>query len=376
MHVKDLPTPSLILDIERLEKNLNHMAERAQQLGVQLRPHVKTAKCAEVSKRATKGQAGGITVSTLKEAEYFCAHGFEDIIYGVGIVPGKMAAIDDIQQKGATVRITLDNPEMAHAIVGAASGLQTNFGVTIEINSGANRGGVLPEDDRLIEIGQIINKSRNLRIQGVLSHAGHAYLCQNTAAIIDVAEQERAAVVLAAKRLEAANIPCAMVSVGSTPTALFAQHLDGITEMRPGVYTLFDISQQVLGCCNDDDIAVSVLASVINHNEAQDYALVDAGALALSQDVSTDKFGDSYKYGAVYDETCENPVAGIRVSGVQQEHGFLSAPTSPFPFDQLPLGSKVRILPIHACMTAAPYDKYYVVKGNKVIDVWDKLTGW
>jgi len=380
MKLSDLPTPALILDIGRLSHNVKAMGARAKKLGVALRPHVKTAKCAAVTKMATAGQAGGITVSTLKEAAYFFDNGFTDITYAVGIVPAKLAEINRLQTLGAQVRITLDSPEMAHAIgqeIDRQLDLTTDFSVMIEINSGANRGGVTAADPRLIEIGRQIDAHPRLSIAGVLSHAGHSYLCAAPADIIVVAEQERDAVVTAAENLRRHGLPCPIVSVGSTPTAIFADHLDGVTEMRPGVYTLYDISQLALGVCAEKDIALSVLASIVGKNTDQNYMLCDAGALALSQDKSPQRSSTNYGYGPVYDQAGQKQVKDIIISNVQQEHGFLTSPSGNAVCDEMPLGSRIRIMPNHACMTAAPYDKYYIVDGDDiVIDEWSKITGW
>jgi len=353
------------------------MADRAKELGVALRPHVKTAKCAEVTKLATEGQAGGICVSTLKEANYFFEQGFTDMILGVGIVPAKLASVDVLQSRGAHVRVILDNPETARMIAEKVTELSTVLDVMIEIDSGGRRGGVQWSSPSLIEIGRIIDSSTGLNLVGVLSHAGHSYLCKTEAELIAVAEQERFSVASAAEQLREAGLPCPIVSVGATPTALFAEHLKDITEMRPGVYTLFDVTQSALGCCSIDDIAVSVLASIIGHGSADSYALVDAGALALSQDRSAEHFSEGAGYGIVFDEQGKKRCHDVNVSNVNQEHGFLRSRSKHLPYSELAIGSRMRIFPNHSCMTAAPYDKYYVVDGSdQIVAVWDKLTGW
>jgi D-serine deaminase-like pyridoxal phosphate-dependent protein len=183
----------------------------------------------------------------------------------------------------------------------------------------------------------------------------------------------------AADRLRAVGMEVAVVSVGSTPTALHASSLSGVTEMRPGVYTLLDLAQVALGSCTVEDIAVSVLATVIGHNPRAGRMLIDAGALALSKDVSGNKGGQKVGYGLVCPATGERPAEGLIVADVHQEHGLVACEG---PADELapryPVGTRVRILPNHACLMAAPYDRYYLVRGGdpRVEGVWPKVTGW
>jgi D-serine deaminase-like pyridoxal phosphate-dependent protein len=167
--------------------------------------------------------------------------------------------------------------------------------------------------------------------------------------------------------------------VGSTPTALHARSLSGVTEMRPGVYTLFDLAQVALGSCTVDDIAVSVLATVIGHNPRAGRKLIDAGALALSKDVSGNRGGQKVGYGLVCPATGGRPEDGLTVAEVHQEHGLVAWEATADELERRhPIGTRVRVLPNHACLMAAPYDRYYVVRGidPRVVGVWPKVTGW
>jgi D-serine deaminase-like pyridoxal phosphate-dependent protein len=376
MRLADLPTPALILDRAALAANCAAMAARAAKLGVRLRPHMKTAKSAEAAKIATAGQFGGITVSTLAEAEYFAAHGFRDITYAVGIVPGKLEAIARLQRGGVTMQLLTDNVVAVEAAAKRAGELGATFALLIEIETGGGRAGVLPDSPELLEIGRAIASAQGLALAGVLTHAGHSYKCKGADAIAAVAEEERAGVVRAAERLRAAGLPCPVVSVGATPTAMFARSLAGVTEMRPGVYTLMDLYQMAIGVCRRENIAASVLATVIGHNPRTGRILVDAGALALSQDKGAAGLMQNVGFGWVCGEKGE-PLDGLYVAETNQEHGMIAAASGAVPFDRLPVGARVRILPNHACMMAAPYARYNVVeRGDEVVAVWDKASGW
>ena len=235
----------------------------------------------------------------------------------------------------------------------------------LEIDCGGRRGGVLPEGPELMALGQAVQASPRLSLAGVLTHAGQSYDAATAEAIRDIAEDERAAVTLAASRLRAAGIEVPVVSAGSTPTAIHACSMSGVTEMRPGVYTLFDLAQVALGSCTVEDVAVSVLASVIGHNPRAGRVLIDAGALALSKDLSGNKRGATVGYGLVCAANGDRPPDRLHVADVHQEHGLVAGPR---PYHELvetyPVGARVRILPNHACLTAGPYDRYHLVRGG------------
>lgn len=372
--LESLPTPTLVLDEAKLRRNARAMRERADQLGVALRPHMKTAKSAAVARAALAGAkgTGGITVSTLKEADYFLANGIRDMTYAVCIAPQKLGPAAALAAKGADLKILTDDVGVAKAM--AASGLPLK--VLIEIDCGEHRTGLSPDSPKLPEIAGILAVAKNVTLQGVLTHAGHSYACRTADAMERVAEDERAAAVHAAGRLREAGFPCPTVSVGSTPTARFAKSLEGVTEMRPGVYLLGDLFQAGIGSCGVDDIAATVLATVIAHRPAENALLIDAGGLALSKDRATAALPKDLGYGLVCDARMGTPVAGLKVDSVHQEHGHVVS-ESAIPFERFPIGAKVRVMPNHVCMTAAAYDCYHVVDGRgRVTARWDRCNGW
>ncbi|MBV8212423.1 MAG: alanine racemase [Verrucomicrobia bacterium] len=379
MRILDLETPALILDLAVLERNCAAMAERAKRHEVRLRPHIKTAKSAEVATIATRGQFGGLTVSTVAEAAYFAAHQFRDLTYGVGIAPDKIPALAAIQRAHeATISLIVDSVAATTAVAECAAMEQSVFPVLIEIDTGGRRAGLDPEDPELLAVAQAVAESKALRLSGVLSHAGHSYHAHGPEEIRRIAEQERSGVVRAARRITAAGLPCETVSVGSTPTAVYAERLDGVTEMRPGVYTFFDLDQVGLGVCTENDIVVSVLATVIGHNRRSNRILIDAGALALSKDLSASEFTQNVGYGLIRPvRGAVLPPAHLFVAEVHQEHGQIAAAESELPWDDLPIGAKVRVLPNHACLTVAPFDRYHVDRGDGLDAVqWEKIRGW
>lgn len=375
-----LETPCLILDRGRLERNTARMTGRYAGIGVKLRPHMKTAKSIDVARIALAGNFGGITVSTLKEAEYFADHGIDDIIYAVGLVPEKLSRIARLIRRGAQLTGITDSSAMAEAISRAAVAEGVMVDLLIELDSGERRGGLIAGSAGVVDLGRALHDLPGTRLAGVLTHAGNSYHCRSLEDLYRVAEQERLVAVTAADQLRAAGLPCAVVSVGSTPTAVHGQNFDGLTEMRCGVYMFGDVFQHEIASHGLEDIAVSVLATVIGHRPDLNAALIDAGGLALSKDRSTGAPGlaEDVGFGMIMDETCSRRIGRVRVGHVYQEHGMLVS-DGPFPFDDLPVGARVRVLPNHVCMTAAMYDGYRVLDMDdprRIADFWPRVNGW
>jgi D-serine deaminase-like pyridoxal phosphate-dependent protein len=378
----DLPTPSLILDRHRLSNNIARMQARARDLGVILRPHLKTAKSATVAELAV-GKDGPLTVSTLAEAAYFAKAGFTDITYAVPMAPAKLPQAATIMRDAPGLKLITDNLDVARAVAEQGRALGVTFAMLIKIDCGLGRAGIAPDSDLLLPLAQALSQP-GAKLAGVLTHAGHSYHAKNIPEIERIAEEERQAVLLAATRLRQAGHDCAIVSVGSTPTALFARTLDGITEMRPGNFVFFDLFQAGLGCCGMEDIAVSVLASVVSHHHGRNHLLIDAGGLALSKDTGANEHAPGTGYGRVCRPDGALPLPGLAIHDVHQEHGLVgTGQNGPVDFAAHPPGSRLRVLPNHVCMTGAMYDRYHVVDGSRdaggnpaVIAEWDRINGW
>ncbi|MGQ0661006.1 alanine racemase [Sphingosinicella sp.] len=371
----DAPTPSLVLDRGRLTRNCARMLAKCRSLGVGLRPHLKTLKSIDAARLAIDPAHGGIAVSTLREAEYFAGHGIADIQYAVCITPDKLLRAKKIAERVPRFSFFLDSVEAARAVAAAAAPANRPFNVWIEIESGGRRTGVDPQDPALVEIATIL-RDGGIRLSGVATHGGHSYSARSVEALVEIAEEERSAVVAAAERLRAAGFEVPGVSAGSSPTATFMASGEGLTEIRAGVYTAGDLFQAGIGVQDEEDIAVSVLASVIGRSEARGRVVINAGGLALSKDRSTAALPHDLGYGVVVDIDGGASLGRLIVNGVHQEHGEIDG-VPPEILARLAVGAKVRVLPNHVCMTAAPYDHYLVVDGGgEIVDRWDKITGW
>lgn len=371
-----LETPSLIVDEQRMTRNISRLADHIKTKGGTLRPHLKTVKSTEIAKRLLTDGTGPATVSTLAEAEVFAEMGVRDITYAVGITPQKLDRVSAIQARGCDLSVILDSVAQAQAVADASERLGQRIPALIEIDCDGHRSGVAPDDPVLLEIGRILADSAELR--GVLTHAGESYEVSGKKAHADFAEMERMGATGAADRLRAAGLPCPVVSIGSTPTAHAVENLDGVTEVRAGVYVFFDLVQAGIGVCDVDDIALSVLTTVLGHQQDKGWIITDAGWMAMSRDRGTAAQGIDQGYGLVCDETGK-VLPDLIVIKANQEHGIIARrPGSTAPLPDLPLGTRLRILPNHACATAAQYGAYHVVPAAPGADLkkWPRFGGW
>ncbi|RDU97795.1 DSD1 family PLP-dependent enzyme [Trinickia dinghuensis] len=384
-----LDTPAAIVDISRMERNIATMQKRMDTFGVRFRPHVKTTKCLDVIRAQLRAGARGVTVSTLKEAEACFAAGIVDILYAVGIVPSKLARAMALKRLGCDLKLVVDNLAAAEAIVSYCLDEGDAFEVWIEVDTDGHRAGIEPEQDALLDVARTLHEG-GMRVGGVMAHAGSSYELHTPEALRALAEQERARCVRAAERLRESGIDCPTVSVGSTPTALSAANLDGVTEVRAGVYVYFDLVMHNVGVCRLDDLALSVLTTVIGHNPEKGWVFVDAGWMAMSRDRGTSKQARDFQYGlpCAIDGT---PIEGHLLIAANQEHGILTATdTKPGSMPEsttsasdetdvttrFPLGTKLRIFPNHACATGAQFSEYHALAPSGELTVWQRLHGW
>jgi D-serine deaminase-like pyridoxal phosphate-dependent protein len=371
-----LETPALLLDSAQMEANIDRMHGRARSLDVALRPHLKTSKSVEVARRTLRKDTGPITVSTLKEADYFADHGFTDILYAVGITPNKLGHALHLRKRGVELGLVLDNVDAARAVVSAAEAARTRLSVLLEIDCDGHRSGLQPAGDELLQVADAL-RSPFVSVAGVMTHAGESYNCRTPESLRAIAEQERAAAVQAAQRLRNAGHAAPVVSVGSTPTALYAEHLEGVTELRAGVFVFFDLVMAGIGVCAPEDIAISVLTAVIGHQREKGWTIVDAGWMAMSRDLGTASQEVNQGYGLVCDEA-GHILTGLLMTGANQEHGIITRRegSTSVPID-LPVGTLLRILPNHACATAAQHSEYQVLDSEgKISDCWERFSGW
>jgi len=355
--IHDLPTPALLLDLDVLEANLRAMAERCRELGVRLRPHVKTHKCVEIALGQRELGAAGITVSTLHEARVFADAGFDDITWAF---PTILSRVDEAA--GLAQRIRLGVTVDSAAAIEALEATRAPFRVWLKVDAGYHRAGVAPHSSEAVELPARIDASPSLEFAGLLSHSGDAYRASSPGHIARIAHRERDVLNELGGRIEGRGTPVGDRSAGSTPSMAQVRDLEGVTEVRPGNYALYDWTQVSLSSCAVGQCAATVLASVVSSRTDDRSSVVDAGALALSSDPGPANL-PFRSMGMILDP--ENPGAvrqNATITTLSQEHGVVSAP--------FPVGSRLRIVPNHSCLAVACFDAFFVVRGEEVLDRW------
>ncbi|WP_219993928.1 alanine racemase [Aestuariibacter sp. GS-14] len=371
-----LMTPACVIDAAKFQHNIRRMQAVAARDNLVLRPHVKTLKSLAAAEFYAPA-SGPITVSTLAEAESFASAGYTDILYAVGLVPNKFGRVAALSARANRFTVVLDSMAAVNALIAYATQLEHPLQVMLEVDVDDHRAGLLPVSDELVACAKAIVSTPQLHFRGVMTHAGGSYDCFTQQARDAIAEQECQLIAKAAARLAEHQIECELVSAGSTPTALANTRHKGINELRAGVYATFDCVMAGLGVCTVNDIALSVLTSVIGHQKDKNWVIVDAGWMALSRDQGTASHAKNCGYGLVCNSDGEI-LDGWYVSSTNQEHGIISHIDGKQPDDALfGYGTMLRILPIHACATAAQFEAYQVVdtEGN-VKDVWSRISGW
>nr|WP_249582310.1 DSD1 family PLP-dependent enzyme [Pseudomonas viridiflava] len=371
-----LDTPVALIDVSRMQHNIQRMQQRMNKLGVRLRPHVKTSKSLPVIEAQLAAGACGVTVSTLKEAEYCFANGIDDVFYAVAMAPGKLHQALALRRKGCRLSILTDSVVAAQHIVAFGQEHDERFEVWTEIDCDGHRSGLAADDETLVAVARLLIDG-GMQLCGVMTHAGSSYDLDTPEALEAMAEQERSLCVSAARRIRDAGLPCPEVSIGSTPTALSAQSLEGVTEVRAGVYVFFDLVMHNIGVCAADELALSVLTTVIGHQQDKGWIIVDAGWMAMSRDRGTQRQRQDFGYGQVCTESGDW-IEGARVTGANQEHGIitLAAEDSGDITERFPIGSRLRILPNHACATGAQFPDYHALDAEGSVHTWSRLHGW
>ncbi len=278
-------------------------------------------------------------------------------------------------KKGVDLTLLVDTVEAAEAVSNASKQFDVSLSAMIEIDVDGHRAGLVWDNERLLPIAEALTVSGRLR--GVATHAGGSYNGKSLDDIADIAERERAMTVKASERLREAGYEVPDVSVGSTPTALMARDHTGVTELRAGVYATFDLVMAGLGLCSLDDIAMSVLTSVTGHQLDKGWVLIDAGWMAMSRDRGTASQDIDQGYGLVCD-LHGNPLPDYVVSMVNQEHGIITRrDKGPIEKSEFPYASQWRILPNHACATAAQFDHYLVHDADlNQCATWSRVNAW
>jgi D-serine deaminase-like pyridoxal phosphate-dependent protein len=361
-------TPAFLVDRDVVARNCDRMREKALASGVGFRPHVKTHKVAAVGRMQHGGKTGPITVSTLAEADHFAADGFRDITYAVPIAASKLERAAALASKVDRLNLLIDSEPALRALEEFSTSRGVGFGVFLKVDCGYHRAGVDPASPDSVRLALAIAASESVRFEGLLTHAGHSYAARDAEDVRRIAAEE-AGCLSRFRALLAAEMPREILrSVGSTPTTAIVDRFTECDEVRPGNYVFFDAFQATLGSCRREDVAVSVLTTVVGSYPERQTLIIDAGALALSKDRGAEHLQPDCGYGLVCDADLR-PLP-MQIEALSQEHGKVKTSM------RVAVGTKLRVLPNHSCLTAAMFSRFHVLSGNAIVDEWRPASGW
>lgn len=355
-----LDTPVVVVDLDRLERNVQAMAERARAAGVALRPHLKSHKTLEIARRQAAAGAAGVTVAKLDEAEAYLDVGFTDLFVANEVAgPAKWARAAALQKRG-TVALGVDSVEGARGLAAAAAAEDVVIPVLIEIDSGLHRAGLLPSE-AVADLAEAIAELEALNLRGVFTHAGHAYGAHSVDEVRDIGRKEASDASQAAELIRARGITCPVVSVGSTPTICATGVQPGVTEIRPGNYVFFDRMQVALGAATPENCSLSVISTVISR-PATDRLVLDAG----SKTFALDRGAHGLEALAGFGQDAEH---GLVLNRLSEEHGVLDPGGT-----SVGVGERLRFNVNHACTVANLADTLFGVRGDRVAEVMPVLV--
>ncbi|KAJ8385093.1 hypothetical protein AAFF_G00193140 [Aldrovandia affinis] len=365
--IEDLSTPTFIVDLVKVKRNAHVMLERFQNLGVQLRPHMKTHKTLECADIMTAGTRRCIVVSTLAEAFFYADHGFDDILYAYPLPFDKLARCVQLSERLLLFHVLVDSSAALQQLRSWPLTKGKHWHVWLKLDCYNGRAGVPPSQPAALHLAQAISESPGVELTGVYAHCGNTYSCSGEEQIKRVAQETTTLTLQFMEKLKANGIHCKS-SIGSTPSCSHPiPDMALLDEVHPGNYVFYDVQQSMIGSCKLDDVAVRVLTRVVGQYPHRNQLLVDCGWTALSLD-SGGRLPTGY---AVIEGHPD-----LRLLSMTQEHGRIEAISGKIDYETFPLGSLLTLIPYHACATAMMHPVYFVHSDGVVVDTWMPTRGW
>ena len=359
-----LETPCVVVDRQRLESNLERMQRLARRHRLALRPHAKTHKCLEIGALQLAQGAVGLTCAKTDEACFFLEGGTPSVTVAYPLVAPEKVRRLLASARDAELRLTVDSELGADGLGRAAAESGTTLRIFLKVDVGFHRCGLEPDDPRLAALAEKVASHPALSLRGLLSHAGQAYAAENAAQVAEIAEQERRILLAVRDGLGARGIEVPEISVGSTPTVLAARDFGGITEIRPGNYVFMDRAPVGLGLVPLAEVALFVVATVVSRNDR--YFILDAGSKVLSSDRGGHGAQGMKGFGLAWPLEEEPSLAtALTLEKLSEEHGWVARDGR-----DLPVGSRLLILPNHSCVVANLADELMICEGSRVTERW------
>ncbi len=363
MITDQITRPTLIIDLEKVNKNLDRMLERANNHRVKLVPHFKTHQSKQVGEIYRSKGIESITVSSVKMAEYFAENGWRDITIAFPVNILEVKALNAMIRKEIKLTVLLNHLESVEMLNNSLDGKIDAF---IEIDAGYGRSGVLHSDVfQVQEIALAVKDSGNLNLKGLYSHPGDSYGCNSVEEIQSLWADAKEKVISLKEQVFSRDEDV-IIRMGDTPGCSVVEDFRGIDEIGPGNFIFYDLVMNYLDVCDESDIAVALAAPVVFKSKERLEIIIHGGAVHLSKDHLYDAHEHKF-FGeiVVFTEEGWSPIIkGAKLKSVSQEHGILTV--SQEIFDQIELGDVVGVLPIHSCLTANLMKEYLTLEGQKM----------
>jgi D-serine deaminase-like pyridoxal phosphate-dependent protein len=345
-----MDTPTVIVDVDVLERNISTWAARIGASGVGLRPHTKTSKCIPIIERQVAAGAVGLTVATLGEAEVLADAGFDNIFQAYPLWaghPDRARRLRELHER-VDLMIGVESAASAAALGSAVAGSARPLGVLIELDPGLHRSGIEPTE--VLEIARACLDA-GLDVRGAFTFGGHGYA--NCDAAPQAGDDEVRTLTIAAELLSGAGFATTVLSAGSTPTALHSSRAP-VTDERPGTYVFQDAQQVALGVASTSDVALVVAATVVaSHSDG--HFVLDAGAKVLAAD--RPPWVPGHGLVPAYPDAVLRSISEHHCVGWTQG----SRPR---------VGEVVAVIPNHCCVVVNLVDSLTIVRNGEVVDVW------
>jgi D-serine deaminase-like pyridoxal phosphate-dependent protein len=355
MHVSEIDTPALVVDLDIMERNLTRVAGYAREHGLRLRPHTKTHKSVRLARRQIASGAGGLTVAKVSEAEIMLAAEPDGMLVAYPIIGHtKLARLTQVARQ-TRVTVALDSVFAARQLSDAARSGQVEIDILAEVDAGLGRVGV-GAGEPLLQLAQAIAKLPHLRFAGIAFYPGHIKAMDESGlrALAQLSDFVRGIL----DDFRAAGIEVGTVSGGSTPTLFHSHEIHGLTEIRPGTYVFNDLNTVRSGACGLEDCAATILATVVS-TARPGQMIIDGG----SKTFSSDRLANTAE--VTFGRLAEAP--GARFHKMNEEHGFIDLSHAEAEFS---VGDRVRLIPNHICVAVNLHEKVYGVRGDTVEEVW------
>lgn len=355
-----ITSPTLLVDEQKCRANIRAMARKAARHDLEFKPHFKTHQSADIGEWFREVGVEGITVSSIKMANYFHQHGWKDITIAFPVNLREMDAINRLASE-ITLTLLISDPTVISQLDNL---LSAPVGVFIEIDTGSSRTGFkLNDKDLLDHTLEEIQKAKKLHFKGFYSHPGHSYASRSTEQIQEI----YADVLTQCRKLKQkySNLDEDwLICIGDTPCCSVAEEFDPIDQISPGNFVFYDVMQSEIGSCKISDIAVALALPIVAKYPSRNELVVHGGAIHLSKEVFRSQDPPHFGLPVLLNEDYSwlEPIEHCYVKSISQEHGIVSCKSPEF--DKLQIGDLIGILPVHSCLTADLMGEYRTLEGN------------